>query len=44
MLATANTKKTRERFGTNEDEWTGKVELTSRKKCLAVGEAGMTIF
>ena len=31
-------KKTRERFGKNEGEWTGKVEISSRKKSLAVGE------
>ena len=36
-LATANTGKTREIFGKNEGEWTGKEE--TRKKSLAIGEA-----
>ena len=31
MLATANTGKTRERFETNEGEWTGRVEISEEE-------------
>ena len=31
-------------FGKNEGEWTGKVEIRTRKKFLAVGEACVAIF
>ena len=31
-------------FGKNEGEWTGKVEINSRKKSMAVDEACMAIF
>ena len=29
---------------TNDSEWTGKAGIRTRKKFLAVGEAGMVIF
>ena len=31
-------------FGKNEGEWTGNVEISSRKISLAVGEACMDLF
>ena len=31
MLATANTGKTREKFGKNAGEWTGRVEISKEK-------------
>ena len=43
-LATANTGKAWQRFGKNAGEWTRRVEIRSRKKSLAVGEACMTFW
>ena len=42
--AAATAGKSRERFGKNEDKWTGNVEFWKEKKCLAVDEACMVII
>ena len=39
MLATAYTGKNRKRLCKNAGEWTGRVEISERKKSLAVSEA-----
>ena len=44
MLATANTGKTRERLWKNAGEWTGRAEISSSKKSVAVDEARMAIY
>ena len=44
MFATANTGKARVRFLKNAGEWSGRVEISSREKSLAVGEVCMAIF
>ena len=43
MLATANKRKTWERFGKNAGEWTGRVEI-GKGEILAVGVACMVIY
>ena len=42
--ATTNTGQPRERFEKNEGEWIGKVEISWRKKSLAVGEACVAMY
>ena len=44
VLATESIGRTRERSWKNAGEWTGKVETSSRKKSLAVGETCMTML
>ena len=44
VLAIANTGKIGKGFGKNVGEWTGSVEISKRKKSLAVSVAYMAIY
>ena len=44
LAKTNAVKKKGEGFGKNDGEWARKVEIRTRKKALAVGEACMAIF